>query len=278
MVRFAPGALWLLSLACSSEATRQPPRPGADTTVFDSCVAFAERLCADAQSCCEEQHGGFSLDGCVETFRRDVCRPGADAVTAGRATFDAGAVEACLEAHAAAHAVCVPTWAETLELRKEIYAACRVIDGLTEPGGGCSIAATCKRPDGFGTAECVKNVCRVVEILPQGAPCPFPSGSVSVCDQGLTCDAPGLGSEGVCVEATATGEACDASQLESTACGLGSYCDGATAICAVAVNRGGDGCAQSTECVSFDCDRLAGECAKAPAVVDRETCLGQAPR
>jgi len=275
--RTAPWLALLLLAACSSAATgnETPAGPSApDTTVYDACVDFASRLCADAQNCCEQQYGGFDQDGCLATFKREVCRPGADAVTAKRAVFNEGAIEGCLAAHAAAHAVCVPTWAQTLELRKEIYVACRVIDGLTEPGRGCSVSATCKRPEGVATAECIKNVCQANEILAEGASCPFPSGSVPVCDAGLACDAPGLGTEGVCVKAVASGASCDASALEGTDCGLGSYCDAETAQCAVATNKGGNGCSQSTECVSFECDRIKSECAPAPAVVSRDTCLG----
>lgn len=268
-----------LLLACSSKPTDegQEPMPnGPDTSVFDACVAFAERLCADARGCCESAYGEFEQEGCVETFRRDVCRPGADAVTAKRATFNDSSVEACLAAHAQAHEVCTPTWAETLELRREIYTACRVIDGLSPPGAGCSRSTTCQRPEGVATAECVKNVCVAIQLLPEGAPCPFPDGAVSVCDVGLTCDAPGLGTEGACISAIATGEACDGSKLEGTECGLGSYCDGETSTCQVTENMGGQGCSQSTECVSFNCNRLANECAPAPAVVDRATCVGPA--
>jgi hypothetical protein len=269
----------LVAACASSRDDSRPSAPGApDTSVFDACVDFASRLCSDAQGCCEQQYGAFDPDGCLATFKRDVCRPGADAVTAQRAVFNEAAIEDCLAAHAAAHAVCVPTWAQTLELRREIYVACRVIDGLTEPGRGCSVSATCKRPDGVATAECIKNVCRVNEILAEGATCPFPSGLVPVCDTGLACDAPGVGSEGICVEAVPGGKSCDASALEGTACGLGSYCDLDTAQCAVATNKGGGGCSQSTECVSFECDRLKDECAPAPAVVSRDTCLGPAPQ
>jgi hypothetical protein len=271
-----PLLLALSIAACSSstdEATGKGPTTP-DTSVFDSCVDFATRLCADAENCCQTAYGGFRLDRCVETFKRDVCRPGADAVKAGNATFEEASVEGCLQAHEQAHAICVPTWQQTLELRKTIYSACRVIDGTTETGGGCSTSITCKHPPGTATAECVKNVCQVIEILPEGAECPFPSGSVSVCDDGLACDATGLGAFGHCVKAIAVGETCDASVLEGTDCGLGSYCDLETAECKVAGNVGGSGCAQSNECVSFDCDRIANECAVAPAVLSRDTCLG----
>jgi len=279
MRRLAPLLLGLVIAACSSSATdvdgANPSPP--DTRVFDECVDFATRLCRDSQSCCQRAHGGFSLEGCVASFERDVCQPGADAVMAGRATFDESAVDECLAAHAEAHAVCVPTWKQTIALRKRIYAACRVIDGSSEPGRGCSIAATCRRPAGNATVECIKNVCQKIEILEQGAECPFPSGSVSVCDDGLTCDAPGLGATGHCIAAPATGDTCDSSALESTECGLGSYCDAETAACKLAENLGGSGCAQSTECVSFECDRIDDTCAAAPAVLSRETCLGRPP-
>lgn len=271
---------WLLAvlsvLGCSSgsdEATGGDPMPP-DTSVFDNCVSFATRLCADAEGCCQTAYGDFSAEGCVDTFKREVCGPGADSVAVGKATFNEASVEGCLEAHAVAHAVCIPTWKQTLELRKKISAACRVLDGTAEPGKSCAITAQCKRPPNATSAECVKGKCQVVEILGEGAVCPFPSGSVSVCDDGLACDAPGLGATGHCVKAVAGGEACDASVLEGTDCGLGSYCDRESATCKVAENTGGSGCAQSTQCVSFDCDRLANACAPAPAVLSRDTCVG----
>lgn len=263
-------------VACSGtdEGTDQPPPTTPDTSVFDNCVDFATRLCADAAGCCQTAYGDFSAEGCVESFKRTVCHPGADAVAAGKATFDEASVEACLAAHAAAHAVCTPTWQQTLELRKLINADCRVLSGTAQPGARCGTAADCKAPEGAVAAECVKNVCTLVEILPEGAECPFPSGSVSVCDDGLACDAPGLGAGGHCVPAIAAGAACDASVLEGTDCGLGSFCDPETKQCQLATNLGGKGCAQSNECVSFDCNRLANECKPAPAVLSRTTCLG----
>lgn len=263
--------------ACSAPpATEGPDKTSTtpDATVFDNCVDFATRLCADAEGCCRSTYGDFSADGCLDTFKREVCRPGADAVTAGKATFHEGAVEACLAAHAAAHEVCIPTWKQTIELRKKIYSACRVLDGTAEPGRGCAIASTWKHPQGTATAQCEKNVCRVIEILPEGAECPFPSGSVSVCDDGLACDAAGLGTSGRCFKAVATGASCDASVLEGSDCGLGNFCDPETAQCQVTVNTGGKGCSQSNECVSFDCNRIADECAAAPAVLSQGTCLG----
>lgn len=260
--------------ACSSSPTADSPKTstGADSSVFDACMSYAERLCADAEPCCTSTYDGFDQATCVAAFRHDVCRPGADVVTANRAVFDEDAIEPCLAAQAEAHQVCTPTWQQTLDLRKKIYAACRVIDGKSPPGSNCSTTFTCKRPD-VGTVECIKNVCTIVEVLGEGAECPFPSGSVSVCDEGLTCDAAGLGVTGHCVKAPKSGDTCDPTSLESTECGLGSYCDSASATCKLTDNFGDAACTQSTECVSFDCNRIDQKCAPAPAVLSRETCV-----
>jgi hypothetical protein len=277
MRRLLCASLALFAAACSSSPTDdEQATPPLDTRVYDNCVDFATRLCRDSEDCCQTAYAGFDLESCVATFKRDVCRPGADAVIAGRATFDEGAVDDCLAAHAEAHAVCIPNWQQTITLRKRIYAACRVIDGTSKPGSGCSVSATCRHPDGEASVACIKNVCQTIEVLGEGAECPFPSGPVSVCDDGLACDAPGAGTTGHCVRAPTTGEACDASTLESPACGLGSFCDATSATCQLAQNYGGSGCAQGTECVSFSCDRIAGSCAAAPAVLLRTECLGPA--
>ncbi len=266
----------LVVLACSSSPATDDDHSTTplDTRVYDNCVDFATRLCQDSEACCQTAYSGFDLEGCVATFKRDVCRPGADAVTAGRATFDEDAVDGCLAAHAEAHAICVPTWQQTIALRKRIYSACRVIDGTSKPGSGCSISATCEHPEGEASVACVKNVCQTLEILDEGDECPFPSGPVSVCDDGLTCDALGPGATGHCVTAPKTGADCDASTLESPACGLGSFCDAKSQTCQLARNFGGAGCSQGTECVSFSCDRVADSCAPAPAVLSRAECLG----
>jgi hypothetical protein len=103
-----------LHVACGGSAGDEghPLEPSTpDTSVFDSCMEFASRLCADTQGCCEQVYGGFDQQACLASFERDVCKPGADAVRAKRATFDESSIEPCLAAHAAAHAVCVPTWA-----------------------------------------------------------------------------------------------------------------------------------------------------------------------
>src|SRR4051812_48663575 len=101
-------AATLCVVGCASSPTDQGGKTPAlpDTSVFDDCVDFATRLCADAEGCCRQAYGDFKADGCLDTFKREVCRPGADAVTAGKASYDESAVDACLAAHAQAHQVC----------------------------------------------------------------------------------------------------------------------------------------------------------------------------
>jgi len=270
----------LLLTACSSAETNdgrgsdaEPTDPGA--IVYDNCVDYATRRCQASEGCCQQAYGEFEFEGCLTWFKRDVCHPAADAVTAGRATFDESAVEDCLAAHAEELAICTPTWKQTIQLRKRIYAACRIIDGKSKLGSGCSVSATCQNVEGDATVVCSpRNVCEKIEVLGEGAECPFPSGAMSVCDDGLTCDAAGLGTTGHCVRAPASGDPCDPTSLESIECGLGSYCDVDSATCKVAENMGGPGCAQSTECVSFDCNRSANTCEAAYPVVQRVTCVG----
>jgi hypothetical protein len=275
--RFWATAVPLVALACSSSpksTEASPPPEPPDTQVFDACMGFAAKLCASAEGCCQQAYSDFDQQACVDGFEREICHPSADAVAAGRAEFDDSAIEDCLAAHAESHAVCFPTWSENLALRKRLYGACHMIEGLTEIGRGCSIAATCKRPEGVATVACIKSQCVAIAVLPEGAECPYPQGDVSVCDEGLTCDA-ALGELGHCVPSIATGSECNGKLLEGTECGLGNYCDPETSTCQLTTNMGGSGCAQGTECVSFDCDRLAAECAPAAAMVSRGFCLGK---
>ena len=188
---------------CSSSPAHSAPTatdagdPALRTQVLAACLAFASRLCGASVACCTKAYGSYDAQGCLDTLRDQVCSPAADAVQAGFAVYDDSAVESCLAAHVAANAVCIPTWDQTLELRKSLWSQCKVARGLTEPGGGCSTSVTCAEPDGATTAECVLGECRVLEVLPEGAPCPFQSGAVSTCDSGLYCTTT-LDSPGVC--------------------------------------------------------------------------------
>lgn len=262
-------------LACSSEkdppaSADSDPDPDAGPSredVLASCAAFAEELCESASDCCAMAAPGSTVDACVQRVMTETCRPAADAVAAKLATYHPEAEPACLEAHALSHQTCVADWGELIELRRAIWGACKVVRGTLLPGRGCTTAATCAVPDEkIGTARCVAGTCRVVEILGEGAECPYPNGDVSVCDAGLYCTAVERDEIGTCRRVVEPGGECEPVSLNPE-CGLGSYCDLETARCRVADNFGGPSCAQGTECVSFLCDPITKECEEPKATV-----------
>ncbi|HET7543568.1 MAG TPA: hypothetical protein VFK05_27035 [Polyangiaceae bacterium] len=266
---------------CSGDALSQSPSAaaagGAGTQatreqVLTACTDFATRLCQGSADCCQMAYARYDQAACVETLLRDLCRPGADAVAAGFARYDEQFVEPCLAAHAEANAVCVPTWQENLTLRKSLWAACKVLRGTTEAGRSCSTDVTCAEPDGAKAGVCARGTCSVLELLAEGEACPFQSGTVSTCDIGLYCTTT-IDEPGVCTRVTPGGQACSG-VLGDTSCGFGNYCDPLDRVCKETLNRGGPGCRQGLECVSFDCDRITETCAPAPAIVSAEECFG----
>ena len=274
------GVCLSVAFGCSAATdTPEAPLPDAGNPalreqVLSACTDFAARLCADSAACCTQAYGNYDAQGCQNTLQNEVCRPGADAVEAGFASYDERAVEPCLAAHAQANAICVPTWQQNLELRKSLWSACKVLRGTTEVGKGCTTDITCAEPDGAKTALCVAGVCRVLEVLPSGAPCPVQNGAVSTCDAGLYCTTT-FDTPGVCERATPANSSCSG-ELSDPSCGFGNYCDPQAKLCKKTVNVGGPSCAQGLECVSFDCDRITQMCAPAPAIVSKHECLGVA--
>ena len=269
----------LAACSAATDGAPSPPSPseelGTQATrerVLTACTDFATRLCADSAACCQQAYARYDESGCLETLLRELCRPGASAVAAGFAFYDEQAVEPCLAAHAQANALCVPTWQENLTLRKSLWSACKVLRGKTEAGQGCSTDVTCAEPDGAVAGVCVRGVCRLLEVLAEGEPCPFQSGTVSTCDAGLYCTST-LDETGVCARATPQGSVCSG-VLGDASCGFGNYCDPVDKVCRETLNLGGPRCRQGLECVSFDCDRNTQVCAPAPAIVSSDECFG----
>ena len=266
-------ALLPLVSCAEDEASGPPPQSssaGVREQVLASCRLFAERLCQSAESCCVASTGGFDAAVCVDEVVGDVCAPAADAVAAGFATYHEDAVEPCLAAHALSHETCVADWSELVELRRGIWSACKVVVGSSAEGRGCTTSVTCAQPEGSSVARCVAGKCRVLSLLGEGAECPYPNGEVSVCDQGLYCTAVERDEIGECVPATAIDAPCDPVPLNPE-CGLGNYCDAAQGVCRKADNFGGPTCELGPECVSFNCDRITGECV-APLATVAELC------
>ncbi|HEV8547829.1 MAG TPA: hypothetical protein VGQ57_02355, partial [Polyangiaceae bacterium] len=255
-------ALALLALGCGSDpaAPRPPPSSSKSTLeeVQSSCDAFAERLCASAQPCCE-QSGAFDQQDCVDSFVQSVCTPTAQLAAAGIVSYDASSEDSCLAAHQRAHDVCMADWQELMAIRRDEETSCKVVIGSVAEGQHCETDGQCAPPDADGSSLCAQGVCRVVRFLGEGAACPFPLGDVSTCDTGLFCTAEAQGDTGVCQPVTPEGEPCEKIFL-NPACGLGSYCDQDDGICKKATNFGGPSCTQDNECVSFVCDRVTHVC------------------
>lgn len=273
------GAVAGCASATDPGASPAPSPSGADAgtlatreRVLTACTDFATRLCADSEACCRKAYARYDESACLAGLLQEVCRPGADAVAAGFALFDEQAVDPCLEARAQANAICVPTWQQNLTTRKSLWSACKVLRGTTEAGKGCTTDVTCAEPEGAKAGVCVRGICRVLEVLSEGDPCPFQSGAVSTCDAGLYCTA-SADEPGACVRATPEGSACSGI-LGDAACGFGSYCDPVDQVCRETVNLGGPSCRQGLECVSFECDRNTEICAPAPAIVSARECFG----
>ncbi len=263
--------------ACGSDkpAPTRAAQTGTQADVLDQvladCTDFGTRLCAAAAPCCTQASSTpFDEDSCVATYVEQVCTPSAQLVAAGLATYDASSADACLAAHQSAYDTCIADWEQTVAIRRELWASCRAIDGVTAEGQGCDDDARCALPDGDATAACVQGVCRTIELLPEGAACPFPNGDVSTCDLGLYCTATSADEVGTCVPATPEGAMCDPTFLNME-CGLGSYCDLTDAVCKKATNLGGQSCTQDTECISFVCDRVTQTC-RAPLSTAASLC------
>lgn len=268
---------WVALAALASCAGDEPAAPAptgssvsAREQVLSSCRQFAERLCTSAEPCCLSTAGTYDPEACLDGVQSAVCVPAADAVAAGFATYHEEAVEPCLAEHALSHQTCVGDWSELVELRRGIWSACKVVRGTSAVGRSCTTSVTCAQPEGPSVARCIAGTCRVLELLAEGAECPYPNGEVSVCDAGLYCTTTARDGTGVCAPVTPLGQPCQAVPLNPE-CGLGSYCDLADGVCRSATNFGGPSCEQGPECVSFDCDRITGECT-APLATVAELC------
>ncbi|HEY2409817.1 MAG TPA: hypothetical protein VGI10_27615 [Polyangiaceae bacterium] len=271
----------LFLIGCSSSPTNSQagasgPSNAAQVReqVLTACLDFAARVCAGAETCCQQAYGGYDAAACQLSYQTEVCEPAASAVAANVASYDPSVVDGCVAALDKQNALCFPNWAQVIELRKSVYAACKAIQGTALEGQGCSTATTCVQPSGPRTAICSHNLCKVVEILAEGAACSVPNGDVSVCDTGLYCTGT-VDGPGVCAPVTQLGSPCQGI-LENSECGLGNYCDPSELVCKETLNAGGPSCQQSLECLSFQCDRVLETCAPQLATVSHDTCLGSA--
>ena len=274
--RFVRLSLALAGLVACSQEEQSPVADAAEPNpivamVRERCSDFAVHLCASAADCCASTTGAFSSERCASSFISEFCVPAASVAGEGRATYHPEAEEPCLDAWARAHATCVADWEEIVAIRREVWSACKMVRGTAAVGSGCSTSSMCEQPEGSVTGRCLPDpttrdpTCQVLEILAEGAECPYPNGEVSVCDVGLYCTTTERDALGTCAPVVPEGRACDAAVPLNPECGLGSYCGLDDGVCHHATNFGGPSCAQGTECVSFTCQMSSagGTCTEA---------------
>lgn len=268
----------LLATACGGDGGASDGSGGAaggggaaTLDVLGACRDFAARFCELAAPCCESAYGGYDREACEHDFFEETCNPGDQAVAAGIATFHPEATEPCLEAQAKSLGECQVDFRRGAELRKQIWSQCKIIRGSTVAGLNCSATVTCAQPDGEATAVCASpgGVCTELRFLGEGQTCPFPNGTVPLCDVGTYCTAEAAEETGVCAPVTPEGAGCEP-LVNNRECGLGSYCDLADAVCRPV--EPGASCAQGTECASFICDDTTQTCEPQEAVIARSRC------
>lgn len=277
----------LLVLACggASSSTIDPlgasPDGGAAQdaaattyTLDDVCERTAARTCALRKPCCEKT-SGYDEAACLADAKSECAKDVGDA-RAGKATFHPELVDPCFAKLAPLFDSCSLTFELLARATKELP-ACRVFEGSVPSGGACTRDSECASGPAGSFPSCNEGTktCTQIAFLASGAACSFTEPPTGFCDQGLFCDAnlQAKPPAGTCKLATAVGKPCDAGKAIDLSCGLGNYCDKATAICAV--GKGANAaCDLDFECASFKCQQgVAGKrCAPPDVLVKPARC------
>lgn len=244
----ASAALALGAVACSDSADDAPSSQtdgrgeggGEDGYTLDNvCDAIAKKSCAAMASCCEKADLAYDEAACEDGGRR-ACLGEVAKVRAGKLSFDASAVDECIEVLRKSSDKCEMT-AQEAAFDFAIRACLRVFPGAIEEGASCSDDNECK-PDTSGAmvVSCENGVCHTepaFEELGEGGDC----GVSAVCARGLYCAPdPDYGHGYVCAPAKDLGEACESFD----------------------------------ECLSWACEEGTCAPAKKKFIVDAETCSG----
>jgi hypothetical protein len=195
------------------------------------------------------------------------CNARIDAVTLGRATYDASQLEACAKSYEAPTIGCA---AEFIPSLRAGVACSHLFNGTKEPGATCSNGAECQAlPGGIAYCDATTKKCRTSIVAAEGAQCNFTGATLRYCDDGLHCDF--TTPMPVCRKELALGADCtDANYI---ACGYSNTC--VSGKCAAGLPEGAT-CAENRECASWTC--TMGKCN--PTVyrrVDKGLCSAGAP-
>ena len=239
-------------------------------TLDNACDAIVPKLCDSIASCCEKT-GGFDQAGCLAHAKADCAKDVAD-VRSGHATFHPERVDPCFVASAPLFDSCYAT--DDLALRVAALRDCRTFEGQLADGAACERDSQCS-PSAGDLVACANGRCTPTTILAEGAPCAFDDGLKGLCASELYCDATGTRT---CKRSTPVGSTCDEKAAPSIECGLGRYCDPATALCTNG-RAGGASCDDLTECASLVCapattTESAKSCALPKGLVTTEECKG----
>jgi hypothetical protein len=256
-----------LFLACGGEDSNSGTN-SSGYTLETVCDHVAPRVCELRNSCCTAAGIGFEQAGCEADFKSK-CNEDVQAVNAGDETFDPSGLDACLAKLPGIYARCTLTQMDyvttVLELR-----VCNAFEGKKGEGAACTRNSECRQSDDANTSvSCSQQThsCTRVTVAKAGDGCGATTGAI--CEAGLYCDAPGLAAPGTCKTATSKGQACARPVIGNPECGIGSYCDGATATC-VEAKAAREACTLPGECASGQCD--SGTCSVGTPFVTAAEC------
>jgi len=263
----------------SSEASSDKPY-----TLDDVCDRTAPILCETRKACCTASGTGYDEAGCLAHARAECAKDVAD-VRAGKATFHGDRIPACITKIKALLAEsCVLTF-DLLQKYIRDIAACQTFEGSLDVGATCERGSQCKAgatKDELAGCDDDTKKCKTTKVVGENAPCSLTDGLTAICDQGLYCDID-FGDagklDGVCRKKTPLKSACDKNKKPvSLECGLGNYCDKATALC-TAGKKGGETCEDNFECGSVTCQKATvnapmGTCKPEGSLAKPEECKG----
>ena len=241
-----------------------PPVDAGSLSMTAACDKIAAGTCGSGfQTCCESSGFKFDAFACSDASRW-WCRQGANAVTAGTATYDPSWAEACAKGWSIGTTLCQP---HLFDWVKSQAPCAQMFNGKVAPGGACSVAADCKAAPGQATwCDDSSKRCRAIAVVGLGQPCSYFGAAVRWCDKGLTCstDASGVNA---CVKATPVGGACFGP--DDTACGIGFSCNASK--CAPALPPG-SACTKDLQCESWSC--ASGKCTDIRQQIANKTFCG----
>jgi hypothetical protein len=245
-------------------------------TLDDICQKTQPKGCEWSKDCCTKSGFGYDADGCVKRAL-DGCSKNVEDVKAGKMTFDPSKVDVCLAVYQKLLGQCTLGVNEFLLALDELKACGLAFQGKVPTGASCDRDEECAPsadPNVFVGCDEDTGKCTASKRLSLNATCAVGDNVPDFCAPGLYCDAtwsPLPPYPGICKQATAVGQKCNAFKPYNLECGAGFYCNKDTNLCTKA-KVGGAACAETLECQSFACD--FGKCAPLEPLVDQQACTG----